>query len=172
MGHNDQGVETGKKRYHVIPRVLVFLRNDSDVLLLKGASDKRIWANLYNGVGGHIEIGENIYKSAVREVVEETGISVGNLILKAVVNIDAGNRDLGIMMFVFVGWSLERKTISSEEGELHWLPTDQLPEDQLVEDLNWLLPRVLASDSDSPPMYLHYSYDAEDQLVIEPSVTS
>jgi 8-oxo-dGTP diphosphatase len=165
-------VETGKKRFQVIPRVLVFLRNGSDVLLLKGASDKRIWANFYNGVGGHIEIGENVYKAAVREVTEETGISVSELILKAVVNIDAGNRDLGIMMFVFVGWSSERKTISSEEGELHWLPTDQLPEDQLVEDLSWLLPRVLASDSDSPLMYLHYSYDAEDHLVIESSVGS
>ncbi len=172
MGKNDQGVKTGKKRYQVIPRVLTFLRNGSDVLLLKGALDKRIWANLYNGVGGHIEIGENIYMAAVREVSEETGLSVSDLMLKAVVNIDAGNPDLGVMMFVFVGWSSERGTISSEEGELHWLPIDQLPEDQLVEDLSWLLPRVLASDSDSSPMYLHYSYDAADQLVIEPAVVS
>jgi 8-oxo-dGTP diphosphatase len=166
MGQNDQGVETGKKRYQVIPRVLIFLRNDTDVLLLKGAPNKRIWANLYNGVGGHIELGEDIYKAAIREVAEETGLQVSDLRLKAVVNIDAGKPDLGIMMFVFVGWTSERKMISSEEGELHWLPIDGLPEEQLVEDLSWLLPRVLVSDTDSEPMYLHYSYDQEDQLVI------
>ena len=53
MGKEDQGLATGKERYQVVPRVLVFLRNGADALLLKGAPDKRIWANLYNGIGGH-----------------------------------------------------------------------------------------------------------------------
>lgn len=172
MGRNDQGVRIGKKRYQVIPRVLVFLRNGSDVLLLKGSANKRIWANLYNGVGGHIERDENIYTAAIREVAEETGLSVDDLSLKAIVNIDAGDPDSGIMMFVFIGWSANRETKSSDEGELHWVPIDKLPEDQLVEDLSWLLPRVLKSTKDSFPMFLHYSYDADDQLVIEPAGAS
>lgn len=172
MGRNDQGIRAGKERYQVIPRVLVFLRNGSDVLLLKGAANKRIWANLYNGVGGHIERDENIYTAAIREVAEETGLSVGDLSLKAIVNIDAGDPDSGIMMFVFIGWSANRQTISSVEGELHWVPIDKLPEDQLVEDLSWLLPRVLKSTTDSFPMFIHYSYDANDQLVIKPAGAS
>lgn len=166
MGQKDQGLRSGKRRYQVVPRVLIFLRNGPDILLIKGAQDKRIWANLYNGVGGHVEIGEDVLAAARREVHEETGIQATNLSLKAVVNIDAGEPDLGILMFVFVGWSDDRTTKHSNEGELHWIPTNKLPGGQLVEDLTWLIPRVLEKASDDPPLFLHYSYDSDDKLVI------
>jgi hypothetical protein len=44
-------------RYKVVPRTLVFITRGDKVLLLKGAADKSIWANLYNGICGHIERG-------------------------------------------------------------------------------------------------------------------
>lgn len=166
MGQDDQGLNTGPKRYQAIPRVLIFLRNGGDVLLLKGAPDKRIWANKYNGVGGHIEANEDVLTAARREVTEETGLKVDALELAAVVNINAGNLDLGIVMFVFVGWSDTRETNASHEGALHWVPTDSLPVGELVEDLEYLLPRVLDRWKDDLPRFLHYSYDANDRLVI------
>lgn len=167
MGQKDQGLRSGHDRYQAIPRVLIFLRNGSDVLLLKGAADKRIWANKYNGVGGHVEIGEDVMSAARREVAEETGLQVENLDLKAVVNINAGHPGLGIMMFVFVGWTEQRTTRASPEGELHWIPVNRLPEGDLVEDLVWLLPRILVRWDDERPRFLYYSYDDNDELVIE-----
>ena len=50
---SEQG--TAFPRYVVIPRVNSFLRHGRDVLLLKGAPDKRIWAGRYNGIGGHTD---------------------------------------------------------------------------------------------------------------------
>jgi len=172
MGQNDQGLNKGRGRYQAVIRVLVFLRNGNDVLLLKGAPDKRIWANLYNGVGGHVEVDEDIYSAARREVMEETGLAVNELALKAVVNIDAGSRELGILMFAFVGSIDRRDTVASVEGTLQWIPVDELSEYNLVEDLNWLLPRILHLPADAEPMYLHYSYNDEDQLVIRPAAAS
>jgi 8-oxo-dGTP diphosphatase len=172
MGQNDQGLNKGRRRYQAVIRVLVFLRNGEDVLLLKGAPDKRIWANLYNGVGGHVEVDEDIYSAARREVKEETGLTVDELLLKAVVNIDAGSRELGILMFAFVGTIDRRDTVASIEGTLQWIPVDELPEYNLVEDLNWLLPRILSSPVESEPMYLHYSYNDQDDLVIRPAAAS
>jgi 8-oxo-dGTP diphosphatase len=169
MGQNDQGLSGGGKRYQAIPRVLVFLRNGDDVLLLKGSSDKRIWASKYNGVGGHIEVDEDVFSAARREVAEETGLSVDKLDLAAVVNINAGDPELGIMMFVFTGWSETRATRASHEGELYWLPVDLLPTGELVEDLEWLLPKVLGDWKDGLPRFLYYSYDQDDQLVIQAS---
>jgi 8-oxo-dGTP diphosphatase len=164
MGKADQGVKRGR-RYQAILRVLVFLRNDSDVLLLKGAPNKRIWANMFNGVGGHVEVNEDVLSAAKREVQEETGLSIESLDLRAVVNIDAGDRDLGILMFAFVGWTNSRQTVASHEGALHWIPIDMIEEYPLVEDLYWLIPRIIGRNSD-PPLYLHYGYVESDKLFI------
>jgi 8-oxo-dGTP diphosphatase len=166
VGKNDQGVQGSEQKYRAIPRVLVFLRNGEDVLLLKGAPDKRVWANKYNGVGGHVENDEDILAAAKREVLEETGLIPTGLVLKAVVNIEAGDPLLGIVMFVFTAWSELRSTQRSYEGKLHWIPLADLNKYYLVEDLEWLLPKVLDDDLKNIPRYLHYHYDADDNLVI------
>ena len=40
---------------------------EPEVLLLRGAADKRLWANRYNGLGGHVEAGEDVLSAAKRE---------------------------------------------------------------------------------------------------------
>lgn len=169
VGRKDQGLGSGGQRYRAVPRVLVFLRHEAYVLLLKGAPEKRIWANRYNGVGGHVQADEDVFMAARREVREETGLEVSDLSLRAVVNINAGEPDLGILMFVFTGWSGQRPTVPSAEGELHWVPAQAVSSFPLVEDLPWLLPRILSMPADAPPLFLHYAYDGEDRLVIRPA---
>jgi 8-oxo-dGTP diphosphatase len=166
MGQQEQGVAVSGHRYQAIPRALVFLRNGRDILLLKGAPNKRIWANRYNGVGGHVEADEDILTAARREVQEETGLVVADLQLQALVNVDAGAPGVGILMYVFTGWSDNRETVSSGEGSLYWTPIDQLDQLDLVEDLHWLLPQLIARPSNAPPLFLHYSYDNEQKLRI------
>ncbi|MFN2189251.1 MAG: NUDIX hydrolase [Candidatus Promineifilaceae bacterium] len=166
MGKSDQGIRVSESKYRAIPRVLVFIRHGSDVLLLKGADDKRIWANKFNGVGGHVERDEDILTAAKRETLEETGLIPTKLILKAVVNIEAGDPLLGIIIFVFTGWSDKRQTTRSEEGELFWVPVDEIGSFDLVEDLYWLLPRIFGEEQQTYPLYLQYHYDENDDLVI------
>jgi 8-oxo-dGTP diphosphatase len=145
--------------------VLVFVFNEKDVLLLKGAPTKRIWANRYNGVGGHVEASEDVYAAARREIWEETGLSVQDLALRGVVHIDTG-QDTGIMLFVFTARSETRQTAASGEGTLEWVPEERLSAYDLVEDVPVLLTRIAGMPERAPPFFARYWYDEQDRLRI------
>lgn len=124
--------------YTIVPRVLVFLTRRNEILLLRGAADKKLWANQYNGLGGHIEPGETPYSAALREVQEEAGIAVARLDLRAVVHITMPEPP-GVMLFVFVGETPCRNVRPSAEGAPEWVSRTALATLPLVEDLPHLL---------------------------------
>jgi 8-oxo-dGTP diphosphatase len=165
MGKSEQGATAGHRRYTVIPRVLVFIFNGGDVLLLKGAPTKRLWANRYNGVGGHVECGEDVYAAALRETWEETGLDVHDLRCHGLISINTGD-ELGIMLVVFAAHSASRETIPSHEGTLEWVPLDDLEAFPLVSDIPLLLQRIVDRPDGTPPFFGRYWYDENDELCI------
>jgi 8-oxo-dGTP diphosphatase len=164
MGKDQQGIATGPERYQVIPRTLVFATCDDRLLLLKGGPHKRLWAGKYNGLGGHVERGEDIRTAALRELAEEAGLYPVELHFRGLVHIDAGDAQRGIVLFVFHAVADSLQTVASPEGTLEWHPLDSLPFGDMVEDLPVLLPRVLKPGEE--PCFAAYSYDNSDRLVI------
>ena len=166
MGRQDQGVALSHHRYQVIPRTLCFVTHGEEVLLLLGGAKKRLWAGRYNGLGGHVEPDEDIYTSVCREVREEADLEVHDLRLRGVVHADADDPVAGILFFVFTAVADDKRVVASEEGALEWWPVNALPTDRLVEDLPVLLPKILAMGPTDPPLFVAYSYDDGDRLVI------
>lgn len=165
MGKADQKILS--HRYQVVPRTLCFVTHGGDVLLLRGAPDRRIWPDQYNGVGGHVEPHEDMYAAALREIQEETGLEVRNLRLRGVINIPVDTEsNTGIVLFVFTAAAAGRDVRPSEEGSPEWVARDRLAELNLVEDLPMLLPRVLGMGADDPPFFAHYDYDEQDRLIV------
>ncbi|MDT8897236.1 NUDIX domain-containing protein [Thermanaerothrix sp. 4228-RoL] len=164
MGREEQGVF--RDRYTIIPRTLIFITHNDKVLLLKGAPHKRLWAGLYNGIGGHVEQGEGILAAAKREVQEETGLEVANLRLCGVIMIDTGET-VGIGLYVFRGDYVGGEVRSSPEGNAEWIAQNDVNRLPLVSDLYVLLPRVLRHQEDEPPFVAHYYYDDQDHLQVE-----
>jgi 8-oxo-dGTP diphosphatase len=151
-------------RYAVIPRTLVFLTRPGEVLLQRVPPGRGAWAGLYNGLGGHVERGEDPLTSARREVREESGLIVEDLRLRGIVIVDA-EALLGIGLYVFTGEGPPGKARAGPEGGLEWIQTADLLDCPLVEDLHVLLPRLLPSD-DSPPFAAVYTYAGDGRLTI------
>jgi 8-oxo-dGTP diphosphatase len=165
MGSQEQGADAISGRWLVVPRTLCFVLNGDDLLMMKRGPNRRIFPNRYNGVGGHIERDEDPLTSIRREVLEETGLDVHDVQLRAIYNIDAGAAS-GIMVFVFTAVSTSREVVANDEGTLHWINRNDLLSLDLVEDLPQLLPRVLAMERGAPPLYIHLSYDDADVVRI------
>lgn len=164
MGSIEQG--STKEKYVVNLRTLCFLTDGEHVLLIHGSPDKRLWAGLYNGVGGHVEKGEDVYTACLREVKEETGVDIVGIKLCGIITIETSN-DVGVCVFVFRGEEQFTETWHSPEGSLKRINQSNLLDLPLVPDLREILPRVLTKSSQSQPFFAHYSYDEYDNLVMK-----
>jgi 8-oxo-dGTP diphosphatase len=161
-----EGQRLQPDRYTVVPRTLCFLMHQDQILLLKLAEERGPWGGKYNGVGGHIERGENPLSAARREILEETGANPISLELCGVVMIDT-KRIPGIALYVFVGEFDDPSSLNpTEEGTLHWIQLSDVYDLPLVEDLPFLLPRALEANRTKRPFSANYTYDPEGVLTI------
>lgn len=107
--------------------------------------------------GGHVEPGESFVASAIREVKEETGLTVSNLRLcgtKQFQNKDGAR----YVVFFFKTCCYCGQLRSGDEGEVFWIARDQLSQYKTVPDLEQML-QVFESDE----LNEFYYYTEQDQ---------
>ena len=88
--------------------------------------------------GGHIEEGESLVESVIREIYEETGLTIADPKLVAVKDwsLDEGGR---YIVFCYKATKFSGQLRSSEEGEVSWVEKDQLDQLDLSYDMLPLL---------------------------------
>jgi len=156
MSKNPQRILKG--RYQVVPRSIILLIKDGRVLLQKAPETKKIFPGYYNGIGGHIERGEDVYSGAVRELREEAGIICSDLVLSGTIMIDVEDEQ-GILLFVFSGQNIQGEITDSEEGSLHWVSIEDLESIKVVEDIPELVKKINQSRETGRPFFGKYLYD-------------
>ena len=111
--------------------------------------------------GGHLERRESIVDSVIREVKEETGLTVSNLQLCGVKQ--AFSKDgVRYIVFLYKTNCFEGQLISNDEGEHFWMPLDILLEnkDKMANNFEYML-EVFTKDNLSE----HYHLRSENEAV-------
>lgn len=95
--------------------------------------------------GGHVEKGESFTAAAIREVEEETGLTMENPQLCGVKQFQ-NRRDARYVVFFYKADRYHGMLTSSDEGEVFWVSRDRLQEYTLVEDFMDMV-KVMESDT-------------------------
>ena len=116
---------------------------------------------LWNGVGGHIEVGESPVSSCIREIEEETGIVVPSLRFGGVLTWDDWSFERGGMYF-FSATVDSTWFHQSEEGKLAWKSYDWVVSSpKVVDNIKEFIPDTFER---AEPRWFHCLFNG-DQLL-------
>ena len=94
--------------------------------------------------GGHVEPGESFVKSVIREVREETGLTIEDPTLCGTKQFQTKEGARYVVLF-YKAKHWHGQLRSSDEGEVFWIPQDTLSEYTLCDDFEDMV-RVFESD--------------------------
>lgn len=124
---------------------LTFLQRDREICL---AMKKRGFGEgNWNGYGGKIEKGETVEGAAVREIFEESGVTVREESLeKSTINefffVDGAH----LLVHVFFVRTWKGDPVETEEMRPAWFLFSEIPYDEMWEDDQYWLPRALLGE--------------------------
>lgn len=137
------------------------LKVNNSILMLK--KPRRGW---YVVPGGKMEDGENIKDSVVREFKEETGLNIENPELKGSFTFIMKEENKTVqewMMFTFYCETCEGDLLEeSEEGELEWVPLDEVLEKPMAEGDRHIFKHLL---NDEGQLYGTFVYTTDFELI-------
>jgi 8-oxo-dGTP diphosphatase len=123
----------------------VFIRRGHKYLVLRRSEQKRFAPGVIHPVGGKLELDEDAYAGAIREVREETGVTVKNMRLEAVINelLPPPDRNYNWLIFHFSADYDSGDVLTTDEGELVWLTADEIKNSKLFASVRPLISQIL-----------------------------
>ena len=132
----------------------VCLIYSGDKILLQNRA-KEDWKG-YALPGGHVEAGESIVAATIREMREETGLTIQNPRLCGIKQFPTESGRY--IVFLFKTDEFTGKLVSSDEGEMEWVKRGELASYQTVDNLEDML-RVMEDD-----VLSEFQYVVEDDV--------
>lgn len=139
----------------------IFIRKDDKWLVLKRSPLKKYAPNVIHPIGGKVDIGEEPYAAAKREVLEEAGVTVKNIRLEAVVLEVNPPTGYGYNWLIF-NFSADYDTgevLQTEEGELLWLSSEELVISDLFPSIALTIKHIVNPSDGTVFAEVHYLAD-------------
>lgn len=118
--------------YKIIPYTLIFVKDNSKILL--GLKKRGLGVGKWNGFGGKIEKNESITEGVMRELKEESNLSVDKVNHIGVLVYEVTNRARVDLVHVFTANSYQGVPAESEEMCPQWYDMKDIPYGQMWPD--------------------------------------
>jgi len=143
---------------NIVVTLECFVKKEDKYLLLHRNPNKRIMPDIWMAPGGHREFNEGLFACARREVMEETGLSIKNIRIKAVGNAYVKEIDQEFYFHMltadYAGGTLKG---NPQDGTLIWLTkTEILKLDKLLPELKKILSHILSEEQNVISYTAHY----------------
>ena len=121
-------------------------------VLVQNKKGDRTWHG-WNFPGGHVEQGEFVTPSVIREVREETGLTIENPKLRGIKEFQKEQDGKRFIVFLYAASRFSGELRSSAEGDVFWYPLSELKRSkELADGFSEMLP-VFTSDEISEVFY-------------------
>ena len=109
-------------------------------LLLQRKAIGRFGEGKWNGPGGKVNLGETPLEGVIREVREETGLTIYDPELLGNIDFYFGEKPHpDWITYIYLVTEFDGELNSNEEGELKWFRIEDIPYEQMWEDdIHWL----------------------------------
>lgn len=130
---------------------------DKVLMLYRNKKKEDINAGKWIGIGGHIEGAETPLEAVKREAFEETGLRLMDITERGIVGFY--NDDVYTeKSYVYLSRSFTGDLTECDEGELSWIPIDEVPRLSLWEGDRLFLP-ILFTGTEGFYFKLYYKKD-------------
>ena len=151
-----------KGLYDMNDTTLCYIEKDGCYLMLhRVKKDRDPNEGKWIGIGGKVEPGESPEQCIRREAEEETGLTLGGLRFRGIINF-LSDRVAPETMYLYTADEFAGSLTDCDEGILQWIPKENIFSLPLWEGdrifLNYLL-------TDHPFFHLHLHYDKDDRLI-------
>ena len=142
----------------MIISTLCYIEKDSSYLMLhRTKKEKDVNEGKWIGVGGKLNPHESPEECVIREVKEETGLTLKHFILRGVLTFSSEGWE-DELIFVYTADEFSGEITPCDEGELAWIKFDDIDGLNLWEGDRKFLP-LLATEKDFFSMKLSYKGD-------------
>ena len=121
-------------------------------VLVQNKKGDRTWHG-WNFPGGHVEQGEFVTPSVIREVREETGLTIENPKLCGIKEFQKEQDGKRFIVFLYAASRFSGELRASDEGDVFWYPLSELKRSkELADGFSEMLP-VFTSEEISEVFY-------------------
>ena len=150
--------------HDIVMAANIFIRKDGKWLVLRRDPNKKYLPNIIHPFGGKLDQDEGPFEGAEREVLEETGLTVRNMKLEAVIFeiLPVKGENENWLVYHFSADYESGELVPTEEGKAEFLTTEEIKTENLFPSVRVVIDEIL--DPAQGTVFVTISYDEDGRV--------